>query len=79
MREVERLRRDGREKFLVQYHRLPTREELRERLRDLEAEARRILSAQNAEGRWIEDGEIRSRTFIRHIETLANCLATLKH
>ncbi len=78
MREVERLRRDGREKFLARRRRPPTREELARRLRDLEAEVHRILSAQDAEGRWIEDGEIRSRTFIRHVETLADYLATLK-
>jgi hypothetical protein len=38
----------------------------------------RILATQDAEGRWIEDGEIRSCTFIRYVETLADYLATLQ-
>jgi hypothetical protein len=78
MREVERLQRDGREKFLARRRRPPTPEELRERLKELEVEVRRILASQDAEGRWIEDGEIHSRTFIRHVETLADYLATLQ-
>jgi chromatin segregation and condensation protein Rec8/ScpA/Scc1 (kleisin family) len=72
------LQRDGREKFLARRRRPPTPEELRERLKELEVEVRRILATQDAEGRWIEDGEIRSRTFIRHVETLADYLATLQ-
>jgi chromatin segregation and condensation protein Rec8/ScpA/Scc1 (kleisin family) len=75
---VERLQRDGREKFLARRRRPPTPEELRERLKELEVEVRRILATQDAEGRWIEDGEIHSRTFIRYVETLADYLATLQ-
>jgi len=78
IREVEQLQQEGREKFLARRYRPLTPNELRERLQALEPEARRILATQDAEGRWIEDGEIRSRTFIRYVETLADYLATLQ-
>lgn len=78
MREVERLQRHGREKFLAQRRRPPTPDELRQRLKALEPEVRRILASQDEKGRWVEDGEIRSRTFIRHVETLADYLTTLR-
>ena len=78
IREVEQLQQEGREKFLARRYRPLTPNELRERLQALEPEARRILATQDAEGRWIEDGEIRSRAFIRYVETLADYLATLQ-
>ena len=78
VREVERLQREGREKFLAQRQRSPQASELRERLKKLEPEVRRILAAQDVEGRWVEDGEIRSRTFIRHVDTLVDYLITLQ-
>ncbi|MFA0751221.1 MAG: hypothetical protein SLRJCFUN_001624 [Candidatus Fervidibacter sp.] len=78
MREVERLQRLGREKFFAQRRRPPTPDELRQRLNALEPEVRRILASQDEQGRWVEDGEIRSRTFIRHVETLADYLTILR-
>lgn len=53
------------------------------------AEVKRVLAAQDAQGRWVEDGRmrfqgaddpttrvIRSATFVRHMETLSRFLAT---
>ncbi|GBC99802.1 hypothetical protein HRbin17_02333 [bacterium HR17] len=78
LQDVERLQRGGREQRLAHRNRQSGAEGLRERLSELEGQVRRIIAAQDAEGRWVEDGEIRTRTFIRYVETLANYLLTLR-
>lgn len=71
----ERLRREGREKLLAERNRKPSPEELSQRARELEPKVRQIIASMDARGRWVEDGYINTRTFIRNVETLATYIA----
>jgi PelA/Pel-15E family pectate lyase len=64
----------GREGYLAQRDRERTKEEKAARLEKLAADVRALLAAQDAQGRWVEDGKIQCHTFNRHVERLAEFL-----
>lgn len=78
LKDVERLQREGRDGILAARQRKPTAQELKQRLRELERQVERIIATQDGEGRWVEDGQIQTRTFIRNVETLAEYLRTIR-
>lgn len=67
----------GREKYLAEKARPPSPAEKRRRLRSLEAQVRKIIAAQDAEGRWVESGRIETSTFIRNVGALCEYLAMI--
>lgn len=71
----ERLKREGREKLLAERNRKPTPEDLERRVKEFEPKVRQIIASLDDKGRWVEDGYINTRTFIRNVETLANYIA----
>lgn len=68
----ERARKQGRQAILAQRRRKPTAAEQRKRARALEREVRKIIAALDAQGRWLDDGWIQCRTFIRNVRVLAD-------
>ncbi|GBD34903.1 hypothetical protein HRbin36_00004 [bacterium HR36] len=74
LRDLERLQRLGREKYLAQRMRKPSPDELRQRLRSLHGQVRDIIQSQDAAGCWLQNNEIRTSLFIRNIEILAEYL-----
>jgi uncharacterized protein YyaL (SSP411 family) len=71
----ERLQREGREKLLTERNRKPTLQDLAQQAKELEPKVRQIIASMDARGRWVEDGRIHTKTFIRNVETLANYIA----
>jgi len=71
----EQLKRVGREKLLAERNRKPTPQELAQRAKELESKVRQIIASMDARGRWVEDGRIHTKTFIRNVETLADYIA----
>jgi hypothetical protein len=71
----EQLKREGREKLLAERNRKPTLQELAQQAKELEPKVRQIIASMDARGRWVEDGRIHTKTFIRNVETLANYIA----
>ncbi|MCS7254695.1 MAG: pectate lyase [Armatimonadota bacterium] len=78
LRDFERLQREGREGMLAALQRKPTAHELKRRLQALERQIERIIAAQDDEGRWVEDGQIRTHTFIRNVEVMAEYLQIIR-
>ncbi len=64
----------GREKYLAEQNRPLSPAEKKQRLRSLGNEVRRIIAAQDAEGRWIRNGRIETSTFIRNVGALCDYL-----
>jgi hypothetical protein len=71
----ERLQREGHEKLLTERNRKPTLQDLAQQAKELEPKVRQIIASMDARGRWVEDGRIHTKTFIRNVETLANYIA----
>ncbi len=74
----ERITRDGRDKYLASERRPRTEIERRRDARQLEPRVREIIAALDPRGRWVEDGTIRSDTFIRNVQTLADYIAAVR-
>jgi hypothetical protein len=76
----ERLAQDRRERrrAAVTARRAESEERSAESIGTLAPRVREIIAALDARGRWVEDGSIRSATFIRNVETLAAYLAKEK-
>ncbi len=66
-----RLKQGGREKVTAERQRLARPDELAPRVRQ-------IIEAMDAQGRWVENGFIETRTFIRHVETLADYITAVR-
>ena len=64
----------GRERYLAEKARAPSRAERKRRLQNLEARVRRVIAAQDAEGRWVENGRIETSRFIQNMGTLCDYL-----
>ncbi|NQT84001.1 hypothetical protein HQ563_13325 [bacterium] len=79
--EVARLYRRvislGRQKYLAEQAHASSPAERKRRLGSLEARARMTIAAQDAEGRWVENGRIETSTFIRNVGTLCDYLETV--
>jgi hypothetical protein len=75
---VERVKAEGREKLLARQNAKRTDAERMRAARSLEPRVRDILAAMDARGRWVDGGQIRSQTFVRNVETLAEYLAAVK-
>jgi len=67
----------GRKKYLAERGRPLTPAEEKRRLKSLEAQVRRIIAAQDAEGRWVKNGRIQTSTFIRNAGILCDYLEML--
>ena len=67
----------GRQKYLAELARPPSPAARERRLRSLEASVRRIIAAQDAQGRWVEGGRIETSTFIRNVGVLCDYLETV--
>ena len=70
----ENVKRLGREAVLAQRRRKPTAADRRRIVRTLTPRVRAIIAALDAQGRWVEDGWIECRTFVRNLTTLADYL-----
>ena len=68
----------GRERYLAEKERAPSPGEAERRLRSLEARVKKIIAAQDGEGRWVESGRIETSTFIRNMGTLCDYLETVR-
>jgi PelA/Pel-15E family pectate lyase len=68
----------GQEKYIERRNRPLSAEEKHQRIRRLEAHARDVISAQDAKGRWVEDGRIETSTFIRNAGILCDYLEMMK-
>ncbi|MBM4039016.1 MAG: hypothetical protein FJ290_10940 [Planctomycetes bacterium] len=64
----------GRDAILAERSRKPTAEELRAKGKGMEGQVRSILAALDARGRWLTDGWIECRTFIRNLDALSTYL-----
>jgi PelA/Pel-15E family pectate lyase len=76
--DFERVTRDGRDKYLASERRPRTDAARRRDAEELEPRVREIIAALDPQGRWVEDGTIRSATFNRNIETLADYIAAVR-
>lgn len=70
-KNFERLKREGRKKFLAERNPNLTPEELKERAKELEPKVRQIIASLDEKGRWLDGNNINTRTFVRNVETLA--------
>jgi PelA/Pel-15E family pectate lyase len=68
----------GREKYIEQRNRPSSDEEKRQRARKLEGQVRNVITAQDAGGRWVENGRIETSTFIRNTGILCDYLEMMK-
>jgi len=68
----------GREKYLAERARPPSPEERKARLKSTESRVRKIIAAQDAEGRWVENGKIETRTFIANMGALCDYLEMME-
>jgi hypothetical protein len=76
--EAERVLNEGRERYLARQNRPPGAAERRKAAEALEPRVREIIASLDARGRWVEDGLIRSQTFVRNVEALADYLAAAR-
>lgn len=68
----------GREAVLAERARKPTADELRDRAKGMDGQVRSVLAALDARGRWVTDGWIECRTFIRNLDALSSYLGALR-
>ncbi|MFP4056406.1 MAG: pectate lyase [Candidatus Brocadiia bacterium] len=73
-----RLLRLGRQAVLARREREPTPNALRHRAKSLAPGVREVLAALDVRGRWVEDGMIECRTFIRNLDKLSAYVAAVK-
>ena len=78
MSHYEQVKSMGREKYLA-YRDGPESRDLRQsRLRSLQPRVEEIIATQDVEGRWISNGRIEMRTFIKNVQTLSDYLALIR-
>jgi len=70
----ERVKRADRRTLLAERQRRPSGPQAARLMRDLAPRVAAIIAALDAQGRWVEDGWIECRTFIRNLATLADYL-----
>jgi len=68
----------GREQYLAERDREPTRAEKQARMEGLEPRVREIIAALDEQGRWVSGGNIQCRTFIANVETLSEYLELVR-
>jgi hypothetical protein len=64
----------GRERYLAEQNRPVSAAEKMQRLRGLENQVKRVMAAQDEQGRWIRNGKIETSTFIRNMRVLCDYL-----
>ena len=68
----------GRQAYLADRDRAPTRADKQERLKALNPRVREIIAALDDQGRWVTGGRITCRTFISNVETLSEYLGLVR-
>ena len=74
MKEYEQVRRQGLAKTRALRSRKLSAAERAARRQQLEPGVREIIAALDEQGRWVTDGQIQCRTFIRNLDTLSEYL-----
>jgi hypothetical protein len=72
----EEVQKTGRQASLAKHAQQPARTEVQRAA--LNEEAERVIAALDERGRWIANGRIETRVFIRNVQTLCDYLASLK-
>jgi len=74
IRWAEKVRKDGIDKTLTARSRKPTATERAKRAKSLRPKVEKIIEALDAKGRWLEDGRITTRAFVRNAAVLCEYL-----
>jgi PelA/Pel-15E family pectate lyase len=75
IRLYNKIKKLGREKYLLEQNAPLTAKSRRRRLIDLEPKVRGVIAKQDAQGRWVDDGEISCSTFIKNVRLLSDYIA----
>ncbi|UCH34189.1 MAG: hypothetical protein JSV65_16865 [Armatimonadota bacterium] len=75
IRRYEKVSSQGRAAYLAEQQRAPTQQEVAERTESLAARTKTVIEAQDERGRWVSDGRVNCRDFIRNLGTLSDYIA----
>ena len=78
IRWVEKVRADGVDAILAARNRKPTPAERAKRARSLRPKVEKIIGALDAKGRWLEDGRITTKAFVRNAGVLCEYLEMMQ-
>ena len=78
IRYAEEVKAEGREAYLAKQNAPLSDKKRKEKVEDLEPRVMEIVNRLDDQGRWVEDGQIRCRTFNRNVQTLAEFIRLSK-
>ena len=78
IRYAEEVKAEGREAYLARQNAPLSDEKRREKVEELKPRVMEIVNSLDDQGRWVEDGQIRCRTFNRNVRTLAEFIRLSK-